>query len=172
MQRSEFSGWLRSLPYASTTPSHYTKGRCPMDWKLELVPIPVSDVDRAKAFYAEKVGFNVDLDVSAETDQRVTDERRVVQLTPPGSACSIAFGIGILDTPPGSVQALHLVVSDIAAARAELIEGEWTSARLRISGASCTHPSAIRTGTAGPCNSCPVSLFTRVCGRGFLGGSA
>jgi len=93
-----------------------------MDWKLELVPIPVSDVDRAKAFYAEKVGFNVDLDVSAETDPRVTDERRVVQLTPPGSACSIAFGIGILDTPPGSVQALHLVVSDIEAARAELVD--------------------------------------------------
>jgi predicted enzyme related to lactoylglutathione lyase len=93
-----------------------------MDWKLELVPIPVSDVDRAKAFYAEKVGFNVDLDVSAETDQRVTDERRVVQVTPPGSACSIAFGIGILDTPPGSVQALHLVVSDIEAARAELVD--------------------------------------------------
>ena len=93
-----------------------------MDWKLELVPIPVSDVDRAKAFYAEKVGFNVDLDVSAETDHRVSDERRVVQLTPPGSACSIAFGIGIVDTPPGSVQGLHLVVSDIEAARAELVE--------------------------------------------------
>ena len=93
-----------------------------MDWKLKLAPIPVSDVDRAKAFYAEKVGFNVDLDVSAETDPRVTDERRVVQLTPPGSACSIAFGIGVVDTPPGSVQALHLVVSDIEAARAELIE--------------------------------------------------
>jgi catechol 2,3-dioxygenase-like lactoylglutathione lyase family enzyme len=93
-----------------------------MDWKLELVPIPVSDVDRAKAFYAEKVGFNVDLDVSAETDQRVTDERRVVQVTPPGSACSIAFGIGILDTPPGSVQALHLVVPNIEAARAELVD--------------------------------------------------
>jgi predicted enzyme related to lactoylglutathione lyase len=98
------------------------KGGGKMDWKLELVPIPVSDVDRAKAFYAEKVGFNVDLDVSAKTDQRVTDERRVVQLTPPGSACSIAFGIGILDTPPGSVQALHLVVSDIEAARAELVD--------------------------------------------------
>ena len=93
-----------------------------MDWKLELVPIPVSDVDRAKAFYAEKVGFNVDLDVSADTDHRVSDERRVVQLTPPGSACSIAFGIGIVDTPPGSVQGLHLVVSDIEAARAELID--------------------------------------------------
>jgi catechol 2,3-dioxygenase-like lactoylglutathione lyase family enzyme len=93
-----------------------------MDWKLELVPIPVSDVDRAKAFYAEKVGFDVDLDVNADNDHRVSDEMRVVQLTPPGSACSIAFGIGIVDTPPGSVQALHLVVSDINAARAELVE--------------------------------------------------
>ena len=93
-----------------------------MDWKLELVPIPVSDVDRAKTFYAEKVGFNVDLDVSADTDHRVSDEMRVVQLTPPGSACSIAFGVGVIDTPPGSVQALHLVVSDINAARAELVE--------------------------------------------------
>jgi catechol 2,3-dioxygenase-like lactoylglutathione lyase family enzyme len=93
-----------------------------MDYRLELVPIPVSDVDRAKAFYAEKVGFNVDLDVNADTDPRVSDERRVVQLTPPGSACSIAFGIGIIDTPPGSVQGLHLVVSDINAARVELVE--------------------------------------------------
>jgi len=93
-----------------------------MDWKLELVPIPISDVDQAKAFYAERVGFNVDLDVSAATDPRVSDERRVVQLTPPGSACSIAFGIGIVDTPPGSVQGLHLVVSDINAARAEILE--------------------------------------------------
>jgi catechol 2,3-dioxygenase-like lactoylglutathione lyase family enzyme len=93
-----------------------------MDWKLELVPIPVSDVDRAKAFYAEKVGFNVDLDVNADNDHRVSDEMRVVQLTPPGSACSIAFGTGIVDTPPGSIQALHLVVSDINAARAELVE--------------------------------------------------
>jgi catechol 2,3-dioxygenase-like lactoylglutathione lyase family enzyme len=93
-----------------------------MDWKLELVPIPVSDVDRAKAFYAEKVGFNVDLDVNADTDHRVSDERRVVQLTPPGSACSIAFGIGIVDTPPGSVQGLHLIVPDIEAARAELVD--------------------------------------------------
>jgi predicted enzyme related to lactoylglutathione lyase len=93
-----------------------------MDYRLELVPIPVSDVDRAKAFYPEKVGFDVDLDVNASTDHRVSDEMRVVQLTPSGSACSIAFGIGILDTQPGSVQALHLVVSDIEAARAELIE--------------------------------------------------
>jgi hypothetical protein len=77
-------------------------------------------VDLAKAFYAEKVGFNVDLDVNADTDDRVSGVKRVVQLTPPGSACSIAVGIGIVDTPPGSVQGLHLVISDINAARAEL----------------------------------------------------
>jgi len=92
-----------------------------MDMKLELVPVPVTDVDHAKAFYAEKVGFNVDLDVNADTDPRVEGEMRVVQLTPPGSACSISIGIGIVDTPPGSVQGLHLVVSDIEAARAELV---------------------------------------------------
>jgi catechol 2,3-dioxygenase-like lactoylglutathione lyase family enzyme len=93
-----------------------------MEWKLELVPIPVSDVDRAKAFYTEKVGFDVDLDVDADRDHGVSGVTRVVQLTPPGSACSIAIGTGILDTPPGSVQALHLVVSDIDAARSQLIE--------------------------------------------------
>ena len=93
-----------------------------IDMKLELVPVPVTDVDRARAFYAEKVGFDVDLDVNADTDPRVSDETRVVQLTPPGSACSIAFGIGIVDTPPGSVQGLHLVVPDIKAARARLVE--------------------------------------------------
>jgi catechol 2,3-dioxygenase-like lactoylglutathione lyase family enzyme len=87
-----------------------------MDWKLELVAIPVSDVDRAKDFYTEKVGFNVD------HDHRVSDEIRFVQLTPPGSACSIALGTGIINTPPGSVQGLQLVVSDIGAARAELVE--------------------------------------------------
>jgi catechol 2,3-dioxygenase-like lactoylglutathione lyase family enzyme len=92
------------------------KERAPMDLKLELVVLPVSDVDRAKGFYTEKVGFNLDHDVEA------SDEMRVIQLTPPGSACSIAFGTGILDTQPGSVQALHLVVSDIESARAELVE--------------------------------------------------
>jgi catechol 2,3-dioxygenase-like lactoylglutathione lyase family enzyme len=87
-----------------------------MDLKLELVPIPVSDVDRAKAFYTDKLGFNADL------DQRFGDTFRVVQLTPPGSACSIAIGVGIIDTAPGSVQGLHLVVSDIHAARKELLD--------------------------------------------------
>ena len=87
-----------------------------MDWKLELVLVPVSDVDRAKTFYGDKVGFNVDV------DHRAGDEFRVVQLTPPGSACSISIGIGITDATPGSVRGLHLVVSDIEAARAELVE--------------------------------------------------
>jgi predicted enzyme related to lactoylglutathione lyase len=93
-----------------------------MDWKLELVPIPVSDVDRAKDFYAEKVRFDVDHDVNADNDPKVSGKMRVVQLTPPGSACSIAFRTGIINAPPGSVQALHLVVSDIDAARAELVD--------------------------------------------------
>ncbi len=86
-----------------------------MEWKLELVSIPVSDVDRAKAFYTEKAGFDEDL------DHKSSDEFRVVQLTPPGSACSIAIGTGIIDTPPGSVQGLQLVVPDIDAACAELL---------------------------------------------------
>jgi predicted enzyme related to lactoylglutathione lyase len=87
-----------------------------MDWRLELVQVPVSDVDRAKAFYTEKAGFN------ADQDHRVSDELRFVQLTPPGSACSIALGTGLSGMEPGSVQGLQLVVSDIEAARAELVE--------------------------------------------------
>jgi catechol 2,3-dioxygenase-like lactoylglutathione lyase family enzyme len=85
-----------------------------MDWKLELVAIPVSDVDRAKAFYTEQVGFN------ADHDHRVSDELRFVQLTPPGSACSIAFGEGIVDAEPGSVRGLQVVVDDIETAHNEL----------------------------------------------------
>jgi catechol 2,3-dioxygenase-like lactoylglutathione lyase family enzyme len=84
-----------------------------MDWKLELVAIPVSDVDRAKAFYTEKAGFNADHDIT------VSDEIRFVQLTPPGSACSITLGTGISDAPLGSARA-QIVVSDIQAAHAEL----------------------------------------------------
>ena len=87
-----------------------------MDWKLELVAIPVSDVDRAKSFYTEKAGFN------ADHDHTVSDEVRFVQLTPPGSACSIALGKGLLESEPGSVKGLQLVVPDIHAARAELAE--------------------------------------------------
>src|SRR5215210_4600528 len=87
-----------------------------VDWRLEVVQVPVSDVDRAKAFYTEKAGFNADMDAT------VSDEIRFVQLTPPGSACSIALGTGLSDMRPGSVQGLQLVVSDINAARAELDE--------------------------------------------------
>jgi predicted enzyme related to lactoylglutathione lyase len=87
-----------------------------MDWKLELVAIPVSDVDRAKAFYTEKVGFN------ADHDHTVSDEVRFVQLTPPGSACSIALGKGLVDAEPGSVKGMQMVVSDIEAARAQLVQ--------------------------------------------------
>ena len=87
-----------------------------MDWKLELVAIPVSDVDRAKAFYTEQVGFN------ADHDHVVSDDIRFVQLTPPGSACSIALGKGITEAPPGAAQGIQLVVDDIQAAHAELSE--------------------------------------------------
>jgi catechol 2,3-dioxygenase-like lactoylglutathione lyase family enzyme len=87
-----------------------------VDWRLELVQVPVSDVDRAKAFYTEKAGFN------ADHDHVVSDEIRFVQLTPPGSACSISIGKGLVDTAPGSAQGLQLVVTDIQAAHDELAE--------------------------------------------------
>jgi predicted enzyme related to lactoylglutathione lyase len=85
-----------------------------MDWKLELVAVPVSDVDRAKTFNTEQVGFNADVDV------QVSETMRFVQLTPPGSGCSISIGTEIMQTEPGSVQGLQLVVPDIEAAHAHL----------------------------------------------------
>jgi predicted enzyme related to lactoylglutathione lyase len=84
-------------------------------WRLELVQVPVSDVDRAKAFYVDQVGFN------ADHDHQVSDELRFVQLTPPGSACSIALTTGAHQMEPGSVEGLQLVVDDAEAARAELV---------------------------------------------------
>ena len=87
-----------------------------MDWRLELVVIPVSDVDRAKAFYTDQVGFD------ADQDHQISDELRFVQLTPPGSACSISLGIGVTDAVPGSVRGMQMVVPDIDAAHAELVE--------------------------------------------------
>jgi catechol 2,3-dioxygenase-like lactoylglutathione lyase family enzyme len=87
-----------------------------MDWSLEVVVVPVSDVDRAKAFYSDRVGFNVDV------DQAVSDTFRVVQLTPPGSACSITVGTGLSPMQPGSLKGLQLCVSDVATARAYLVE--------------------------------------------------
>jgi catechol 2,3-dioxygenase-like lactoylglutathione lyase family enzyme len=86
-----------------------------MEYKLELVLLPVANVDRAKDFYTKKTGFHLDV------DHQPNDSFRVVQLTPPGSACSVTFGIGITDAEPGSVRGLHLVVTDIVAARAELV---------------------------------------------------
>ena len=85
-----------------------------MDWKLELVAIPVADVERAKAFYVDQVGFTLD------HDHQVSDDLRFIQLTPPGSACSITIGTGITDAAPGSVRGMQVVVADIEAAHAEL----------------------------------------------------
>jgi catechol 2,3-dioxygenase-like lactoylglutathione lyase family enzyme len=87
-----------------------------VDYKLELILLPVSDVDRAKSFYTDKAGFKLDVDTSP------SEEFRVVQMTPPGSGCSITIGIGLTDAAPGSVRGTHLVVADIEGARAELVE--------------------------------------------------
>jgi len=87
-----------------------------MDWKLEVVPVPVADVERAKEFYAEKMGFDVDLDT------QLGNGVHLVQLTPPGSGCSIHLSVGMLNVPPGILEGLQLIVSDIEAARAELVE--------------------------------------------------
>ncbi|WP_369973661.1 glyoxalase superfamily protein [Prauserella sp. PE36] len=105
----------RNWPESRIAWSHRQRqGVVTMDFKLELVSVPVSDVDKAKAFYVEKVGFN------ADHDHTVNDDIRFVQLTPPGSACSIAIGKGLSKMRPGSAEGLQVVVSDIEAARAEL----------------------------------------------------
>ena len=88
-----------------------------MDWKIELVPIPVTDTDRAKAFYVDQVGFTADFDV------QVNENLRFVQLTPPGSACSICFGTGISEMEPGSQKGIQIVVADADAAREHLLTG-------------------------------------------------
>jgi catechol 2,3-dioxygenase-like lactoylglutathione lyase family enzyme len=87
-----------------------------VDMKLELILLPVTEVDRAKAFYVDKAGFTLDV------DHQPSDDFRVVQLTPPGSACSITIGLGLTTASPGSIKGIHLVVTDIEAARAELVE--------------------------------------------------
>jgi catechol 2,3-dioxygenase-like lactoylglutathione lyase family enzyme len=86
-----------------------------MDWKIELVAIPVTDVDRAKSFYVDQVGFNADF------DEQVNENLRFVQLTPPGSACSVVLGTGITEMTPGSQKGVQIVVSDAAAAREQLV---------------------------------------------------
>jgi catechol 2,3-dioxygenase-like lactoylglutathione lyase family enzyme len=101
-----------------------------VDMKFELVVLPVSDVDRAKEFYAERLGFAVDV------DHQASESFRVVQLTPPGSACSIAIGVGITDAEPGSVRGLHLVVTDIVTARDELVARGADVAGIRHMGPS------------------------------------
>jgi catechol 2,3-dioxygenase-like lactoylglutathione lyase family enzyme len=99
-----------------------------MDFKLELVLIPVSDVDRAKEFYTRKAGFRLDV------DHQPNEEFRVVQMTPPGSECSITIGKGITDAVPGSYRGTHLVVTDIEAARAELVKGGVKVSEIRHMG--------------------------------------
>jgi predicted enzyme related to lactoylglutathione lyase len=94
--------------------------------KLELVPVPVTDVDRAKAFYVEQVGFNVDVDI------QVNPDLRFVQLTPPGSACSIVIGTGVTAMAPGSQKELQVVVEDVAATRAELIGRGCTATDVEV----------------------------------------
>ncbi len=103
-----------------------------MNWTLEVVVVPVSDVDRAKAFYAEKVGFNVD------HDTKISDDMRVVQLTPPGSGCSIVIGKGIGDMTPGSIKGLQLVVADLHKARAHLVERGVEVSEIQVMGESPT----------------------------------
>ena len=100
-----------------------------MNWTLEVVVVPVSDVERAKAFYAERLGFNVD------HDTKVSEGNRVVQLTPPGSGCSIVVGEGIVpDMPPGSLKGLQLVVADLHAARSQLAERGVDVSEIQIMG--------------------------------------
>ena len=109
-----------------------------MNWTLEVVVVPVSDVDRAKAFYSDRLGFGVD------HDTKVSEGNRIVQLTPPGSGCSIVVGEGIVpDMPPGSLQGLQLVVPDIEAARGQLLERGVEVGEIQIMGQSPTpqpHP--------------------------------
>ncbi len=105
-----------------------------MDFKLELVLLPVSDVDRAKSFYTEKVGFNLDV------DHQPNDEFRVVQMTPRGSACSVTIGKGITSAEPGSYRGTHLVVTDIEAARAELVDRGVEVSEIRHMGSGGWQP--------------------------------
>jgi len=104
-----------------------------MNWTLEVVVVPVSDVDRAKAFYADQLGFAVDHDTT------ISDDARVVQLTPPGSGCSIVMGKGVVpDMPPGSLKGLQLVVPDIRQARAELVERGVDVSEVQVMGENPT----------------------------------
>ena len=106
-----------------------------MDWKLEVVTIPVSDQERAKNFYVDKVGFNVDI------DHAISEDTRLIQLTPPGSGCSIHLGDETVDMTPGSIEGLYLVVSDVHEARAELIERGVKASEVRVFDSGSFRPS-------------------------------
>jgi catechol 2,3-dioxygenase-like lactoylglutathione lyase family enzyme len=97
-----------------------------MDWKIELVPIPVTDVDRAKAFYVDQVGFN------ADHDHQVNADLRFVQLTPPGSACSVVMGTGVTEMAPGSQRGVQMVVADVAAAREALLSKNVVASEIDV----------------------------------------
>src|SRR5262249_42081737 len=112
----EVTGSLRGDLSAARLPQGRMKGRSKLDWKLELIQVPVADIERAKAFYTEKIGF------SADHDHQVTDDVRFVQLTPPGSGCSIALTSGVHEMRPGSIDGLQLVVDDADAAHDELLK--------------------------------------------------
>lgn len=105
-----------------------------MNWTLEVVVVPVSDLDRAKRFYADKLGFNVD------HDTKISDEVRVIQLTPPGSGCSLVIGKGAVpEMPPGSLKGLQLVVNDLKAARAELVARGVEVSEVQVMGPENAH---------------------------------
>ena len=106
-----------------------------MNWTLEVVVVPVTDVDRAKAFYSEQLGFTVD------HDTKVSETLRVVQLTPPGSGCSIVVGKGLAEMRPGSLQGLQLVVKDVRAARAQLVERGVDVGEVQVAGSAGFRPA-------------------------------
>ena len=97
-----------------------------MNWTLEVVVVPVSDVDRAKRFYMDQLGFHLDV------DRQMSETFRVVQLTPPGSGCSIAIGTGLVDSPPGSLKGVQLVVNDLHAAHAQLVERGVACSQIQV----------------------------------------
>jgi catechol 2,3-dioxygenase-like lactoylglutathione lyase family enzyme len=117
-----------------------------MDWKLELVSIPVTDVDRAKTFYVNQVGFN------ADHDHQVNDALRFVQLTPPGSACSVVLGTGITDMAPGSQRGVQIVVEDVDAARQHLIANGVAASEVDVQPWGSFVPSAIPMAIRGRCS--------------------
>jgi catechol 2,3-dioxygenase-like lactoylglutathione lyase family enzyme len=125
-------GWC-SEKHAQAQPVQRGEGL--MDWKLEVVVVPVADIDRAKSFYSDKVGFHVDHDTA------VSDKVRVVQLTPPGSACSIVLGKGIVEMAPGTLKGLQLVVQDIHAARAHLVERGVDASEVQVYDSGSFRPS-------------------------------